>query len=305
MRMVRHLVGMGDLSPSEVGKIIDLAIKLKVNPEKYYHLLDHKSLVMLFEKSSTRTRLSFEIGMTQLGGHAVNFTGSQLSVGKEDVADTARTISAYADILMARVYKHKTVEDLAKFASIPVINALSDLEHPCQALADIQTIKERKGWKGVKVAYVGDGNNVCNSLMLACAMVGLEFAAGTPKAYMPDAELIKKAEKYAHSSKSKLVFTNSAKEAVKDADVVYTDVWISMGEEHLKEQKMLEFGEFQVDEKLMAHARKDAVFMHCLPAKKGYEVTEGVIEGKNSAVFQQAENRMHAQKALMLFLLGQ
>ncbi|MEK6954884.1 MAG: ornithine carbamoyltransferase [Candidatus Micrarchaeota archaeon] len=302
--MVRHLVGMGDLTPFEISKIIDLAIELKAHPEKYYSKLDHKSLVMLFEKSSTRTRLSFEIGMTQLGGHAVNFTGSQLSAGKEDVADTARTISAYADILMARVFKHETVAGLAKFSKIPVINALSDLEHPCQALADIQTIKELKGWKDAKVAYVGDGNNVCNSLMLACAMVGVDFAAGTPKNYMPNGELMKKAEKYAEKSKAKLTFTNSAVEAVRDADVVYTDVWISMGEEHLKEQKMKEFGGFQVNGKLMALARKDAIFMHCLPAKKGYEVTKEVIEGKQSVVFQQAENRMHAQKALMLFLLG-
>lgn len=302
--MVRHLIGMGDLTPAEVGKIIDMAIDVKAHPEKHYDALEHMSLVMLFEKTSTRTRLSFEIGMTQLGGHAVNFTGSQLSAGKEDAADTARTISAYADILMARVYKHQTVVDLAKNSSIPVINALSDLEHPCQALADIQTIKDIKGWGSVKVAYVGDGNNVCNSLMLACAMVGLDFAAGTPKAFMPNADLIKKAEKYAHSSKAKLLFANSAAEAVKDADVVYTDVWISMGEEHLKEQKLKEFGEFQVNEKLMAHAKKDAIFMHCLPANKGYEVAEGVIGGKRSVVFQQAENRMHAQKALMLFLLG-
>lgn len=301
---MRHLIGMGDLTPQEVTKIIDKAIELKKNKEKYYHELDHKSLVMLFEKTSTRTRLSFEIGMTQLGGHAVNFTGSQLSAGKEDISDTAKTMSAYADIVMARVFKHQTVADLAKYSKVPVINALCDVEHPCQALADIQTIKEVKGWKNVKVAYVGDGNNVCNSLMLACAMVGINFAAGTPKNYQPNAELMKKAGEYAKKSGSKLIFTNSSEEAVKDADVVYTDVWISMGEEHLKEQKMKEFGEFQVNEKLMRHAKKDAIFMHCLPANKGYEVTKEVVEGKQSVVFQQAENRMHAQKALMLFLLN-
>ncbi|MFH1443594.1 MAG: ornithine carbamoyltransferase [Candidatus Micrarchaeota archaeon] len=302
--MVRHLVGMGDLQPQEVGKIIDKAIELKKNKEKYYHELDHKSLIMLFEKTSTRTRLSFEIGMTQLGGHAVNFTGSQLSAGKEDIADTARTMAAYSDIVMARVFKHQTVADLAKYSKVPVINALSDLEHPCQALADIQTVKELKGWKNVKVAYVGDGNNVCNSLMLACAMAGINFSAGTPKKYEPNRELVKKAGEYAKMSGAKVQLFNSASEAVKDADVVYTDVWISMGEEHLKEQKMKEFGEFQVNAKLMQNAKPDAIFMHCLPANKGYEVTADVIESKQSVVFQQAENRMHAQKALMLFLLG-
>ncbi|MFH0972208.1 MAG: ornithine carbamoyltransferase [Candidatus Micrarchaeota archaeon] len=302
--MVRHLIGMGDLSPQEVGKIIDKAIELKKNKEKYYHELDHKSLVMLFEKTSTRTRLSFEIGMTQLGGHAVNFTGSQLSAGKEDIADTARTMAAYADIVMARVYKHKTVEDLAKFSKVPIINALSEIEHPCQALADIMTVKETKGWKNVKVAHVGDGNNVCNSLMLACAMVGIDFSTATPEKYPPNPELVKKAEEYAKISGSKIEISNSPQASVKDADVVYTDVWVSMGEEGMKDEKMGEFEGFQVNAQLMELAKTDAAFMHDMPANKGIEVTREVFEGKQSVVFQQAENRMHAQKALMLFLLG-
>ncbi len=302
--MVRHLISMCDLQPSEVEKIIDLAIELKAHPEKYYHALDHKSLVMLFEKSSTRTRLSFEIGMTQLGGHAVNFSGSQLSAGKEDLRDTAKTISAYADILMARVYRHQTVVDLAKYATIPVINALSDSEHPCQTLADILTIKEIKGWKGTKVAYVGDGSNVGVSLMLGCAMAGIDFSTSNPKKYPMNAKLVEDAKKYAQKNNSKLTFHDSPLDAVKDADVVYADAWVSMGEEHMQEEKIKELKPYQVNGELMAHAKKDAVFMHDLPAHKGWEVTKEVIEGKQSAVFQQAENRLHAQKALMLFILG-
>ncbi len=259
---------------------------------------------MFFEKPSTRTRLSFEIGMTQLGGHAIYFgKDSQLAAGNEDLLDTANVLSRYADFVMARVYQHDTVAKLAEYASIPIINALSDVEHPCQALADLQTVQENHGWsEETKVAYIGDGNNVCNSLALACAYAGVQFAAATPQGYEADAALMNKAKQVTNNG---IQLTTKPEEAVEGASVVYTDTWISMGQEEEKQKRIADFKGFQVDAALMNRAKPNATFMHCLPAHKGYEVSKDVIEGPQSVVYQQAENRLHAQKALLLFLAEQ
>ena len=297
--MKTDLVGLMDKTPEYVKKIVEKGIEVKKNKENYFDALHRKSLLMFFEKPSTRTRLSFEVGMTQLGGHAIYFgRDSHIASGHEDLYDTAHVISRFADLIMARVYSHSTVEGLAKYASVPVINGLSDFEHPCQALADVMTIKEKKG-TNVKVAFVGDGNNVAHSLMLACAMMGMKFSIATPREYAPDERVVKRAREF-----GEIVLTNSPEEAVENADVVYTDVWVSMGEEKEKEKRMRDFKGFQVNSGLMGKAKSDAIFMHCLPALKGYEVTKEVVEGPQSVVFDEAENRLHVQKAIMLDCLG-
>ncbi len=295
--MKKDFLSISDLNKKEILDILDLAAKIKKSPEKYSSTLSGKTLVMFFEKPSTRTRLSFEIAMTQLGGHAIFFSKDShfLSTG-EDIFDTSKVISRYADFLMARVNSHKTLKQFAQYCDIPVLNGLSDFEHPFQALADLMTIKEIKGLKNVKVSYVGDGYNICNSLMVICAMLGVSVSIGCPKGYEPKMELL--------SSKLKkcVELTENPKEAVKDADVVYTDTWISMGLESEKEKRIQIFSPYQVNSNLMKHAKKDAIFLHCLPAHKNMEVTKEVIEGKQSAVFQQAENRLHVQKAVLVQL---
>jgi ornithine carbamoyltransferase len=297
---VKHFISVTDLTKEEFGKVIDLAIGMKADPEKHADTMKNKTLIMYFEKPSTRTRLSFESGFTKLGGHAIFFTGGHLSSGKEDLKDTAAMYSRFGDIAMARVFKQQALEGLSQNASVPIISGLSDIEHPCQALADLMTIKEKKGFSGVKLAYLGDGNNVCNSLALACAYCDVEFAVATPEGYEPDAHIIKRAKKYGCNYS----WYGDPKEAVADADAVYTDVWVSMGEETEKEKRMKVFPPYQVNAELMEHAKPDAIFMHCLPALKGYEVTKDVIEGPQSVVYDQAENRMWAQNALMVYLMS-
>jgi ornithine carbamoyltransferase len=261
---------------------------------------------MFFEKSSTRTRLSFEIGMTQLGGHAVYLDreSSQLSRG-ESVHDTAKVVSRYADVLMARVYTHQTVEELARHASIPVINGLSDAEHPCQSMADLFTIWEQKGRvEGLRIAYVGDGdNNVTHSLLLGATQLGAHIVVGSPPSLFPQQEYIKQAEANAQGSGGSVAVTDSPEQAVQDADVVYSDVWVSMGRESDRERRLEMLAPYQVNERLVSHAKPEYLFMHCLPAHIGEEVTAEVAYGPNSVIFDQAENRLHVQKALMLFLL--
>lgn len=291
---MEHLLSVADAGKKGFAELLSLAEKLKKNPKRYGKALSQKSLIMLFEKPSTRTRLSFEIAMTQLGGHAVYFNPKDTQFKKEDLKDTAKMFSAYADIVCARVYSHSTLTELAKHSDIPVINALSDLEHPTQALADILAIKEHKGLKGTKAAYVGDGNNVCNSLMLACAYSGVELSIACPKGYEPSQGLLEKAL----LAGGKIKITQNPGEAAKGADAVYTDVWVSMGQEEETKKRMELFLPYQVNEKLMS-LTNNAIFMHCLPALRGYEVTAGVIDGKNSVVYPQAENKLHAQKAAL------
>jgi ornithine carbamoyltransferase len=305
----RDLVSIYDISREEMARIVNDAIAMKKNPKAHESAMKNKTLVMFFEKPSTRTRLSFETGMTKMGGHAIYFgKDSQLAAGNEDLMDTANVVSRYADIIMARVFKHETVENLAKFASVPVINALCDIDHPCQTLADVMTIKEKKGWgPQAKVAWVGDGDNVCNPLMVACAMLGMPFAVATPKGYEPNAKYIEVAKKCAgkNANNNSLTFTNDPKAAVKDADVVVTDTWVSMGQEDEKARRLKDFAGYTVDAAMMKLAKPDAIFMHCLPAHKGYEVTKDVIEGPQSVVYDEAENRLWAQNALMVWMLSE
>jgi ornithine carbamoyltransferase len=293
------------LSPSEVREVFDLTRRLKGS--KFLPILQDRSLVMFFEKASTRTRLSFEIGMTQLGGHAVYLDreSSQLSRG-ESISDTAQVVSRYADIMMARVNAHQTVVGLAQAASIPVINGLSDEEHPCQSVADLFTMVERKGRvEGLTVAYVGDGNNnVTHSLMLGVAQLGGHMRVAAPPSLQPDSRYVEMAERIAGESGGSVGITADPVEAVSGADVIYTDVWVSMGRESGRAERIATLEPYRVDKNLAGHAAPDFIFMHCLPAHIGEEVTEEVAYGPNSVIFDEAENRLHVQKALMVYLLG-
>jgi ornithine carbamoyltransferase len=297
MKMKKDFLSVGDLSREEMEKLFRITRVLKRRPDG--SALKDKSIVLLFEKASTRTRLSFEAGIGHMGGKSiyVDASTSQLARG-ETVEDTGRVMERFVDGIVARVYKHEMLVGLAKNSRIPVVNALSDLEHPCQALADLFTVLEKAGsFKDQKVAFIGDGDNVCNSLMLGCAILGVEFSAATPSGYRPNAEILARAKKLAGSKIQ--VFDDPVK-AVDDASFVYTDVFISMGNEAEKEERLKIFvPKYQVTGELMRHARKGVLFMHCLPAHRGQEVAADVIDGKSSIVFDQAENRMHTQNALL------
>lgn len=261
---------------------------------------------MIFEKPSTRTRVSYEVAMRSLGGHAIYLSPSELQLSRgETVEDTARTLSGYVSTIAARVFEHEDVEKLARASSIPVVNALSNLYHPTQIMADLLTIKEvKRRFRGVKMAWVGDGNNVCNSLIIGCSIVGMDISIAIPKGYEPYHEAVRKAKVYAKDSGGTIELFNEPSEAVKDADIVYTDSFVSMGKEKDRDERLRVFlPRYHVDEKLMKVAKKDAIFMHCLPAKRGEEVSKGVIDGKQSVVWQQAENRLHTVKALFCWLL--
>lgn len=261
---------------------------------------------MIFEKQSLRTRLSFEIGMTQLEGHAIYLAPADIGMGKrESVADTSKVVSSMADIIMARTYEHKTIKELAIHSKVPVINGLSDLEHPCQVLADILTILEvKKKLKGLTISYVGDAeNNLTHSLCLASAILGINFKCGAPKGFWMNKVIVEKAKKIAIKSNTKITETNNPYKAVMDSDVVVTDTWVSMGDEEEKEKRLSVFKSYQVNSKLMKMAKKSAIFLHCLPAYRENEVTSDVIDGKQSFVFQEAENRLHVQKALLVYLM--
>lgn len=303
--MKRDLTTMLDVQ-DDILDILSAAEEMKRKRDLDDQPLKGKVLAMIFEKSSTRTRVSFEVGMIELGGFAVTLNTKDLQMGRgETVADTARVLSRYVDGIMYRAYEHDMVMELAKHATVPVINGLDNFEHPCQIMADLLTVKEHLGkLKGIKMAYVGDGNNVCNSLMLGCAMVGMDLSCGCPKGYEPDPGVLKKAKAIAKKNGCKLKVVESPREAAKDADVVYTDVWVSMGQE--EEQKLREkiFKPYQVNSDLMAVAHKDAIVMHCLPAHRGMEITDEVIDSPASVVLDQAENRLHAQKAIMVALMG-
>jgi len=269
-------------------------------------ILGGKTLALLFEKPSLRTRVSFDVAMQQLGGHALYLSPAEVGLGeREPVADVARVLSRYVDAIAARTFKHETVEELARWADVPVINALSDGEHPCQALADLLTIYEKKDrWRGLVLAFVGDGNNVARSLMLGSAMVGMEFRIASPQGYCVSRALVDKAESLAAASGAAVVCVESPQEAVRGADVVYTDVWASMGQEKEQVERRRAFSGYQVNAELLALASPDAIVMHDLPAHRGEEIADEVIEGPQSVVFDQAENRLHAQKAVLALILG-
>jgi len=304
--MKKDLISIVDIK-DELEEIIDLGLEMKRRQRmvEVYEPLKDKSMAMIFEKPSTRTRVSFEVAMTQLGGHALYLSPRDMQLGRgETIADTARVLSRYVDAIVYRAYKHENVVELAENASVPVINALDDLEHPCQIVADLMTIKEKKGgFRGLKLAYVGDGNNVAHSLMLGAAIVGMDFYIACPEGYEPKKEIVGEARKIANETGAKIVITHDPVEAVKDADVVYTDVWVSMGDEAEKEIRLKVFKPYQVNEELVRHAKSNYIFMHCLPAHRGYEVTDDVIDSRNSVVFDEAENRLHAQKAILVRLI--
>lgn len=267
-------------------------------------LLKQKTLAMIFEKSSTRTRVSFEVAMTQLGGHAINLGAADMQLKRgETVADTAKVLSRYVNAIMIRAYHHSDVVELGANSSIPVINGLTDLEHPCQVMGDLFTIKEKKGGFSGKIAYVGDGNNVCNSLLLGCAMVGMDISVGCPEGYGPDEGILAKAKEIASRTGATITVTSNPMEAVAGADVIYTDVWVSMGQEEEKKERLEAFKAYQVNEELVA-AAGDPLVMHCLPAKRGYEITDDVLDSERSIVLDQAENRLHVQKAILAMLMG-
>ncbi|MEM1609246.1 MAG: ornithine carbamoyltransferase [Thermoplasmata archaeon] len=298
--MKRDLVSILDVR-EDLLDIINLGLNVKKNPKKYYDALISKSLAMIFEKPSTRTRTSFEVAMTQLGGHALYMSPRDMQLGRgETIEDTAKVLSRYVDAIVYRAFDHNMVVSLAKNATVPVINALDDVEHPAQIVADLMTIFEKKGkLKGLKISFIGDGNNVANSLMLGSAIVGADFYIASPKGYEIKEKYVKMAKEVAGNN-SKIVITNNPIEAARDADVIYTDVWVSMGEESEKEKKEKAFKDYQVNISLVENAKKDFLFMHCLPAHRGLEVTSEVIDGPNSIVFDEAENRLHAQKAILL-----
>ncbi len=304
---MKHLISIYDLTTSETEQIFKLAEKLKCQLKKgiEHHILKGKTLGMIFTKSSTRTRVSFEVAMTQLGGSALFLSSADIQLGRgETIADTARVLSRYVDGIMIRTFKQSDVEDLAKYGTVPVINGLTDLYHPCQILADLMTIYEEKGsFKDLKLAFLGDGNNVAHSLMIGCSKLGMHFAIGCPKGYEPNQDIFEMAKKNAEKSGSTIEISHDPVEAVKDADVVYTDVWASMGQESEKEERKKVFSPYQVNSNLFSQAKPDAIFLHCLPAYRGLEVTDDIIDGPNSRVFDEAENRLHVQKAVLALLL--
>ncbi len=305
---MKDFISLHDCSQEEVSALLELALKLKKEQKAgiAHPILKGKTLGMIFTKSSTRTRVSFEVGMVQLGGYPMFLSSHDIQLGRgESIYDTAKVLERFLDGIMIRTFAHQDVLDLAEYADIPVINALTDLLHPCQVLADLQTIYEHKGkLEGLKLAYIGDGNNMAHSLMYGCAKMKLDCAIATPSGYQCDPAVVAAAKEDFQKSGAKLLLTEDPKEAIKDADVVYTDTWVSMGMESEKEERIKVFMPYQVNSELMSYAKDDAIFLHCLPAYRGYEVTSEVIDGKQSVIFDEAENRLHAQKAVMATLMG-
>ncbi len=292
-----------DLSHEELNSLLDLTAQIKRNPTRFARALNGRYVALLLEKPSLRTRITFELAIKQLGGDSILNSG--LIAEREPIKDVARNLDRWTNCIVARTFSQKTVEELARWSSVPVINALSDTYHPCQALADVLTIKERFGkWRGLKLAFVGDGNNVAHSLMLTTTRLGMDFALACPPGYEPNPEVVETAQSLASTFGTKITITNEAAEAVQGAHAVYTDVWASMGQESEAIERRARFQPYQVNEQLMAQARPDAVFMHCLPAKRNQETVDAVMESERSVVFDQAENRLHVQKALLLMLLS-
>lgn len=300
----KHMLTLLDYSPEEIYEILHLALKMKQDKQAYREVLAGKTLAMIFAKNSTRTRSSFEVGFYQLGGHPMVMTSEQMQLGRgETVEDTARTLSRYVDGIMIRTFAQEQVTLLAKWGSVPVINGLTDDYHPCQILADLLTIYEHFGkLKGLKLAYFGDGNNMTHSLAIGCAKVGMDFACACPPGRMPNEHIMRAAADVAQSCGAKLLITDDPVRAAQGADILYSDVWRSMGQE---EKDVAEYLPYQVNQKLMSRGKHGAIFLHCLPAHRGDEVTQEVLEGPASLVFDEAENRLHAQKAVMALLMGE
>jgi ornithine carbamoyltransferase len=302
----KDFIEIHDHTADEVLEIFELARDMKAAPKKFSGTLQGQTLAMIFEKSSTRTRVSFEAGMFQMGGHALFLSSRDIQIGRgEPIRDTAKVLSRYVDGIMARTFAHKTVTDLAEHASVPVINGLTDLSHPCQVMADYFTAWEKFGGdlKGRKIAWIGDGNNMAHSLMFGAPKVGMHIAVATPPGYAPDPNVIAQATADAREAGTQMILTNSMDEAVRDADIVETDVWASMGQEDEAEKRRRDFDGWMVDAVLMAKAKKQAIFLHCLPAHRGEEVAAEVIDGPQSVIFDEAENRLHVQKAIMALLM--
>jgi ornithine carbamoyltransferase len=306
--MARHLISIHDLTAAEVAGLFRLAVDVKANPEKYAEALKRKSLAMIFEKSSTRTRVSFEVGMVQMGGHALFLSSRDIQIGRgEPISDTAQVLSRYVDGIMARTFAHQTVLDLARYGSVPVINGLTDDLHPCQALVDYFTLGEIfgfEGLKGRKIAYIGDGNNMVHSLMFGAAKAGMDIAVASPKGYEVKEKYLELARQDAEAAGTRVELTQDPREAVQGASAVYTDVWASMGQEEEQQKRLRDFAGFTVDGALMKLAKEEAVFLHCLPAHRGEEVSAEVCDGPQSRIFDEAENRLHVQKAILLWLMG-
>ena len=307
---MQHLITLKDWSAAQIAETLKLARAVKKTPARYAHMLQGKTLLMIFEKPSLRTRVSFETGMSQLGGHAIFYdtSTSPLGAGKESVYDTIRTVSRYVDIIMARLFDHAKIEEMARYADVPVINALTNFSHPCQILGDLMTVLEhKKKLKGLTLSYLGDGNNnVTHSLLYGCAKTGVHIRVGSPRGaeYSPQARVVEEAATIAKAGRTTVRIVHDPVEAIRDADVVYTDSWMSYHiPPHKLDERVKMFTPFQVNAELMRHAAKDAIFMNCLPALRGYEQTAEVIDGPQSVVFDQAENRLHIQKAIMIMLL--
>ena len=303
----KSLASLDHFTREEIEQILKTSgvLKLQLLRGQEHPVLKGKTLAMIFEKPSTRTRVSFEVGMWQLGGYALYLSSGDLQLGRgETIADTARTLSRYVNGIMARVFFHQTILDLIQHSKVPVINGLSDFSHPCQGLADLFTVYEKKGrLEGLKLAYVGDGNNVAHSLIDGCSKVGMNIVLACPKGYEPDSKVVAQGKKEARKNGSEVRVTDNPKEAVKGADIIYTDVWASMGKEKEHAERVKILKPYQVNSKLVKGAKEDYIFMHCLPAHRGEEVTDEVADSKNSVIFDQAENRLHTQKALMALIM--
>lgn len=304
----RDFLSLKDYTQEEIVYLLDFAdfLKAKVKSNQPYEVLKGKTLGLIFEKSSTRTRVSFEVGMVQLGGYPLFLSANDLQMGRgEPIKDTARVLSRYLDAVMIRTYNHSDVEELAAYSSIPIINGLTDALHPCQVLADLQTIREHKGHnlKGMKLAYIGDGNNMAHSLMIGGAKMGMEIYIASPNEYTPDSQWVNIANEIAAETGGKIVITNDIHEASKKADVLYADVWASMGQEQEAKDRRAALEKYQINDALLKRADKDVIVMHCLPAHRGEEITEEVLEGEHSVVFDEAENRLHAQKAVLASII--
>lgn len=304
--MLDNFISIHDLTLYQFSKILDISREIKDNPHRFRNKLKGKILAMIFQKPSLRTRMTFEVGIRQLGGEAIYLSPSEIQMGtRESPHDVGKNLELWVDGIIIRTFAHQNVIDLAQACHIPVINALTDLLHPCQAMADFFTLKEkRRDLANFKLAYIGDGNNVCHSLLSAAAKAGSKMSVATPPGYEPDPEIRKQAEEDGKETGASFSFTNDPYEAVENADAIYTDTWASMGQEQEKENRTKIFASFQVNKSLMAKAKKGVFFMHCLPAHRGEEVTDDVIDSSQSIVYDQAENRLHVQKVIMLSLLG-
>lgn len=304
----RHFLKLEDFTKEELIQILDTAdfIKMRHKIGVREETLKGKTLAMIFEKSSTRTRVSFEVGMAQLGGEALHLSARDIHLGGgETIPDTSRVLSRYVDGIMIRTYSQDIVEEMAKYSDVPVINALTDEFHPCQIMADFQTMREKfHKLEGLKIAYIGDAANVANSLLIGSSIIGVDISLACPKGYQPTDEILKTAEEFAKKSGSKIVVTSDIEEAVKDSDILYTDIWVSMGKEEETKKRFEDLKDYQINSKVLKMAKENAIVMHCLPAHRGEEITDEVLEGSQSVVFDEAENRLHAQKAIMALIMG-